>query len=781
MLYLQRISYRVILYVALMPLLATRLEAATIRGFVKDIRNGETLSYVNVILKGTYYGTTTDKSGYYVISGIPSGKYTLLFSMIGYKVVEKDISIKPKETLTIDALLEPEPILMKEIVVSAERERFKREVAVGLRHMEVRDLRLAAGFLEQDLISSIQILPGVITVNDWQNLLYVRGGKPDENLILLDGMSIYDPYHINTLFSIFNIDAIKSAELLAGGFPAEYSGKISSVLNVETRTGNTQQFCGKGELSLASAKLVLEGPIPKGSWLVSARRTYVDKLIEAYFKINPPKEEVPEDMDQIRFYFYDLYGKLDFDISPKLRISLLGFCDDDILYNPGEEPGEPPEFDYRWGNSVLGLKFRYIPSPKLFSTLLLTKSRYRAKSQSSYEVSSFLNKINNYSVKGDISYLLSNRHSIKVGLELKSLTSKSKAAMEIWQEDTGFDTLNFINYNKEADHFSLYIQDEFKPTEHVITNAGIRYDYFSSGNYSRIAPRLGIKFLLDANFALKCAYGHYYQFVFVPSPDAELLEEMRTGGYPARMYQSWYPADKSVKPVGATHYVLGATKWLASDISLDIESYYKDIKNIVELKSMDSIMRGGSELRVGTGNVIGLELLLKRKTSWISYTYSIAKKTIGGTTLYAFHDCRHKFNIAWNFEFRKNWSGGIRWTYRSGIPFAYSGPVGAYQYMWAAGGRYGTPWEPTPMWYTINGTGTFRGSPYHRLDIIINNRFKMFKHVDTSLFIQVLNLYNRSNAAEYEYWTNWYSGKLEKQASYNMFPIVPSIGIRARF
>jgi len=271
----------------------------------------------------------------------------------------------------------------------------------------------------------------------------------------------------------------------------------------------------------------------------------------------------------------------------------------------------------------------------------------------------------------------------------------------------------------------------------------------------------------------------------VPSPDAELLEEMKTGGYPPRMFQSWYPADKDIKPVGAIHYVLGATKWLSSDISLDIEGYYKDVRNIVELKSIDSIVPGKPEFRTGTGNVLGLELLLKRKTSWISYTYSIAKKNIGGVSLYAFHDCRHKFNIAWKFTFRKNWNGGIRWTYRSGIPYSYNGVVGAYQYMWTAG-RYdgaftGTPWDPVPIWRTVNGSGTFRGPPYHRLDIIINNRFKMFKRIDTSLFIQVLNLYNHRNTAEYEYWTHWYSRKLEKQTSYAMLPIVPSIGLRVRF
>lgn len=769
--HLQRITYKAALCIALMTLPAIHLEveAATIRGFVKDIRNGETLSYVNVIVKPTYYGTATDKNGYYVISDIPSGKYTLLFSMIGYKVVEKEITLKPRETLTIDALLEPEPILMKEIVVSAERERFKREVAVGLRHMEIRDLRLSAGLLEQDLISSIQILPGVITVSDWQNLLYIRGGKPDENLILLDGMSIYDPYHINTLFSIFNIDAIKSAELLAGGFPAEYGGKASSVLNVKTKTGNTHKFCGKGEISLASAKLVLEGPIPKGSWLISARRTYVDKLIEAYFKINPPTEEVPEDMNQLRFYFYDLYTKLDFDISPGLRISLFGFWDDDILYNPPDDPGEPPEFDYSWGNSALGLKFRYIPSPKLFSTLLLSKNRYRAKSQSPEE--GFLNKVNDYSIKSDISYLFSDRHLIKSGFELKGLSTRSKASMEEWSEDIGFYFVDFINYRKEADHFSMYVQDEFKPGERIITNAGIRYDYFTSENYSRIAPRLGIKYLLGIDFALKCAYGHYYQFVFVPSPDAELLEEMKTGGNPVRMYQSWYPADKDIKPINAIHYTLGATKWLSPDISLDIEGYYKDIKNIIELKSMDSIVQGESEFRTGTGNVLGLELLLKRKTSWISYTYSIAKKSIGGITRYAFHDCRHKFNIAWNFEFRKNWSGGIRWTYRSGIPYAYNGVVGAYQYI-----RIVPPWQLIPRWKSIDGSGTFRGPPYHRLDIVVNNRFKMFKRIDTSIFIQLLNIYNHRNAAEYDIYSTG-----EKKTSYDMLPIVPSIGLRVRF
>lgn len=206
-------------------------KAATIRGFVKDVRNGETLSYVNVILKGTYRGTTTDKNGYYVISDIPSGKYTLLFSMIGYKVVEKEITLKPKEILTIDALIEPEPILMKELVVSAERERFKHEVDISLRHVEFRDLITVPGLVEKDLFRAIKVLPGVIAVSDYNSALYVRGGTPDENLILLDGATIYHPHHVGALFSTFNIDAIKQVDLIAGGFPAQYEGRLSSVLN----------------------------------------------------------------------------------------------------------------------------------------------------------------------------------------------------------------------------------------------------------------------------------------------------------------------------------------------------------------------------------------------------------------------------------------------------------------------------------------------------------------------------------------------------------------------
>jgi len=629
--------------------------------------------------------------------------------------------------------------------VSAERERFKQEIDVGLRHMEFRDLKFVPGFLEQDLFTSIQVMPGVTSVSDLNNALYIRGGNSDENLILLDGMTVYNPYHAGGLFSTFNVDAIKSADLLVGGFPAEYGERLSSVLDIETKAGNSKKFCGKGDLSLLSAKILLEGPIPNGSWLVSARRTYIDKIIDLL-----SSEKWPA-------YFYDLHSKVNFDLSSNLRITLSGFFGKDLIY---PEPLDVTNF--RWSNHALGLKLRYIFSPKVFSTLLVTKSTYYSKTYVTAG-DQLRSNASDFSVKGDLSYFLSDKHTLKSGFNLSKFDLMGKCIL-------GFKSL--IDYDRKADYFAFYVQDKFKPNQSMIANIGVRGDYWAPGKYLRMSPRLLIKYFLRPDLALKSAFGYYYQFMTVPTYKEEV-----TAKFPLRMFQMWYPVNEEVKPLRSIHYVLGAQKWLSPNTSLDVEGYYKHINNVLELKEVRE--NGEDIFNVGRGYALGLELLLKRSNSWISYAYAVTRRTIAGVSFYPIHDCRHKFNIAWNFALRRSWDFGIRWIYASGLP--YTGVVGMYTHLglrldFTPPSHYPFPDFKYSTEEIYGWRCGLRYPPYHRMDVIFSRKFKLRKY-DSFIFgrLQILNVYNRKNALEYQYQS---SGK--KKAT-GMLPILPSIGIRIEF
>lgn len=754
---------RIILtWLFLFYVIAPQLRAATIRGFVRDAMTGEALSYTNVYLRKEKYGTVTDKNGYYIIGSLSPGEYRIVFSMMGYEKLVRDVNLDSDQVLTINAYLSPTPISMKELIVSAERERFKHEVGVGLRHMGVRNLKFIPGLLEQDLIASLQTLPGIVTLSDISNFLYVQGGNPDENLILLDGMAIYDPYHINTLFSIFNIDAVKSVDLFGGAFPAEYGGRLSSVLDVETKTGNTRKMCGKGEISLASSKLMLNGPISKGSWLVSARRTYVDLIERIYNKIRGRSRST------FCFYFYDFYAKVSFNPSNNLMVTLLRFSSDDVLYNPSGTSGESPQVDYRYGNRVLGLKLRYVVGPKLLCTLLLTNNRCYAKDNALGDI--FSSRIQDISAKANISYFHSGKHCIKSGYELKHVNLISKGQLE----SDLFNTIWIVEQGGETSHYAAYIQDEYKSRKFIMNN-GIRLNYYLLGRYFRISPRFQFKYLLDTDFAFKFAYGHYYQFMFKPlisSPD----EGERVG---VRAFRFWYLSNEEVRPMQAIHYVIGTEKWLSNNVSLNVEIYYKDMKNLLELDFMK--MEGidtlfGERFDIGAGYTFGVDVLLKKKDGWISYTYGITKRNIGGT-FYPLQDCRHNFNITWNFDV-KTWNLGMRWVYRSGLP--YTDQVGVYQCI----DVLPEPWKEHPY---LNGEGRIyakyglRTPPYHRLDIILTKGFELFKKFDSSFFFQILNVYNRKNVLYYEE-TGYKDeeGRTEIKPV-GILPIFPSIGITMRF
>ena len=744
-----------------LSLLATVASAAVLSGYTRDASSGEPLAFVNVYLTDGSVGTVSDRTGYYLLGNVPAGRLQVSFSMVGYQTLDTTLVFNADKPLRFDARLQPEPIPVGEVTVSAQRQRFNREIDLGVRRLDVRDLQIAPGFIEQDLFKSLQLLPGVVSISDLASALYVRGGSPDQNAVLLDGVPIYNPYHLGGLFSTFNLDAVSAAELNSGAFPAQYGGGVSSVLDVEMREGNTERYAGRWDLGILTTKAVLEGPLPKGSFLVAGRRTYIDAVTWTLGRLfRHPEYHLP-------YYFYDLQTKANFDISNRDRLTLSGFIGDDII----NIADSLDRVNFRWGNYTLAAKHRHIFSPRLLLTSLLTNGRNRvgldAESRYGGETSRVkLNmSINDIGLRQDITWFPESSHTLRAGWEGKSISLRNQFIT---------DTLRLWDMSDRPWSASAYASDNWRIIPPLLLNLGFRAEYFTSGRHFRLSPRLGAKFFLQEDLALTAGYGHYYQFLSIPFPVDEIEAKV-----PAFLFQQWIPADDKLKPVQAIHYVLGAEKWFRSDIRLRAEAYYKNMANLLQTSSFlpDPFAPGGEadsiRFETGTGWATGAELLLNYRGSWLGYSLAWTRRRFGEADFYQVFDARHNVNFGWSFDLGRAWNISLQWVFRSGFP--ETGPVGQYQHVIEEPGQ-----EPRFYWTPVYGRrGNFRLPPYHRLDAGINKSFHIGR-LPCSFYLQVVNVYARKNALWYNYYQDE-NGRLVREAT-TFLPIpIPSIGIRGEF
>jgi hypothetical protein len=765
-----------VLAAARLLLVALPLQAATLSGFVKDGRTGEPLSFATVCLNDQSAGTVTDRNGYYVLSGVPAGERTVGYSMIGYRTVEQTFSLKQDEATRFDARLETEPIPLRGVTVSAARERFRREVDVGVRRLDVKDLKLAPSMVEPDLFRSLAALPGVVTISDFSSALYVRGGSPDQNLVLLDGVTVYNPYHLGGLFSTFNLDALSNAELHAGAFPAEYGGAVSSVLDVEMKQGNSEGYSGKWDLGLLTTKLVLEGPLPKGSFLLAGRRTYIDAVTWAIGELaSDPSIHLP-------YYFYDLQAKANFDLSTKDRLTLSGYSGDDVIHVNDSFN----RVDFRWGNYTMAGKWRHIVSPEVLMSTALTYGRNRVGlSATEYpwagsgdtSTSTLALRVGDAGLKEDVTVLVDSGQTVKCGAEARLFELRNYAST---------DSDVFWDLAEHPDYAALYAEDNWRPWRRLLVNAGVRGEFFSSGDYFRASPRASAKYFLREDLAATAGCGLYYQYLSIPFPRDEMMAKL-----PASFFQQWIPANKDYPPVSAVHYALGAEKWLSDDAQLSLEGYYKRMSNLLETNSeLPGIFSDDStidtvEFDIGTGWATGAELLLKWKGSWIGYSFAVTRRTFGGANFYPTFDARHNVNVAWTTSLGRGYKLNLEWFLRTGFP--YTGPIGQFQYV--DEGDWGSGWlggggpdddDDYYYWMGVSGRrGNYRLPPYHRLDAGIEKGFRWLG-TDWSWYLQVINVYAQKNVLWYFYDVTSH-GRVVREP-FTILPIpIPSFGIRGGF
>ncbi|MCR6642443.1 MAG: TonB-dependent receptor [Sporocytophaga sp.] len=751
----------------------------TISGYVRDSGTRAGLPGVMILISPRAEGTTTNAMGYYNLSVPPSDSAEITFSFVGYNTVKKVIAVKGD--VQLDITLGEEAAEIKEVVVEGQRYKSVSDGAdmsnIEIPIDQIKDVPTLMG--EKDVLKTIQLMPGVQKGSEGTAGLYVRGGGPGENLFLLDNATVYNPYHLFGFFSSFNGDALKSVELIKGGFPARYGGRLSSVIDMEIRNGNNEKIHAEGGIGLIASRLTVEGPIKKGksSFIVSGRRTYLDALMYPFLSSDTKGG----------YYFYDFNWKFNFDINPKNRIYLSGYFGRDKFFARFKDSYSDTRAWLRWGNTASTLAWDHIYNEKISSRTSLIYSNYifdinnEEKDQNEVYKLRYISNVKDISLKHEYHIAASSSHSLKIGLISTLHTFKPEAV--VYQEEN-FDNVNFDNKIRAVET-SVYIQDIFKPVPRLTINAGIRLSSYITKDkkYLYPEPRITAGYKIRDDIAVKGGFAIMNQYV-----------HQATSGGLGLPLDLWVPTAENIRPAQSRQLSLGLAKdFPGKNLVASLEGFYKRTNRSVGFKegasfflSEDMVEKTENSwkknLTQGQGWSYGLEFLLHKRagkfSGWIGYTLSWTQLQFDsvnfGKKFYARYDRRHDISLVGIYKLSDKVHLSATWVYGTGnaitIPNATFGGV-----MHNPGssdiysGRDLTDY---------GGKNEFRMKPYHRLDVGIKFIKKFPSGRERTWDLSIYNAYSRKNP--YFYYMTAEGGKnVIKQVS--LFPIIPSITYNFKF
>jgi hypothetical protein len=698
-----------------------KAQTSIISGFVSDSSSGESLIGANVFLRETGQGMATDINGYYIIQDIVSGNYTIMVSYIGFDMFKQKTTLGDNESKKVNINLVEQLVQLTEIEVTAEKLQRRNNIQPSKINLSPRMMKAAPALAEPDLFRTIQALPGVLTTSEFSTGLVIRGGNTDQNLIMLDGITVYNPSHLGGLFSNFIVDGVKEAELIKGAYNAEYGGRLSAVLNIISREGNKNKFKGKMNLSLLSAQTTLEGPFYKGAWVLSGRRTYFDLVLPKVLPDNI-SENIPP------YYFYDIQSHIFSDITSKDRISFSYYSGiDDLLFDTFG-------LDGRWGNNTVSGHYRRVFNEKLVGNFLIANSRFFTEFRLGGDngLVSY-NEIDDKTFSGDFSWFKLSNSTLKFGAQLKKLG---------FEYTNKFGDSTQFQIKTDPIEFSQYIKLKYKPNDLFIIEPGLRlnlYDVYPDSLFPDL--RLGLKYIITDNRYLNFSVGNYHQFISTFQDD-----------FNPSILDNWIATDTSVSPGKSIQVVLGYEEYIKNMYKIQVEGYYKDLKNLLTYEETRSTTDAqvsdeslASIVTPADGYAYGLELFGQKMSGklsgWVAYTYSVSRKIMnsvyadGEQEYYTNWDRTHAFSVLGNYKINKKWETNWRFALQSGQ--AYTPIMGYYVQKF--------PESPEELFRTIPGTrNSGRYEPYSRLDIGAVYHGKIGK-TNVDFFFQVINTLNRSN------------------------------------
>jgi hypothetical protein len=762
----------------------------TLSGYITDGATGEALIGATVYDLRSGKGAITNVYGFYSLT-LPGDSLNVRYSFVGFRTQQMRFLLTEDRVQNIR--LEP-AVDLKEVEVVGTRGgdavENTRTSTVELSMEKVRSLPVLLG--ERDVIKTIQLLPGVQSGTEGSSGLYVRGGGPDQNLILLDGVPVYNANHLFGFFSVFNTDALRSVTLIKGGFPAVYGGRLSSVIDLRMKEGNDQKLRGEGGIGLIASRITLEGPIRKGgtSFMVSARRTYLDVLARPLIRAASDGNSVGG------YYFYDLNTKINHRFSDRSRLYLSGYFGRDRFYirerydwsYDTELAEDRFEAGLDWGNAIGAVRWNYVFSPRLFSNTTATYSNYRFRVSTeqetrftsngqpfnTYSAQTYRSGIEDWSIRTDFDYMPVPEHYVRFGggAILHTFTPGVNRAVD----RNAFDALDttFGSAQVAAQEFFVYTQDEFSVGKHLKLNAGVHASGFVVGSttYLSVQPRISGRYLLNERSSVKFSYANMAQFL-------HLLTNAGIG-LPTDL---WVPPTERIKPQFADQVALGYTRNISKAWQFTFEAYYKTMRNLIEYRDGASFLSTGTDwqdlVEVGRGWSYGGEWFLERRTGkttgWIGYTLSWTDRQFDalnfGEAFPYRYDRRHDLSVAVTHQFNERVDIGLVWVYGTGNAVTL------------ATERYRTlPVNGQFEWVNeiahVDGRNDFRTPAYHRLDLGVNMHKKK-RWGERTWSIGIYNVYSRQNPF-YLFFSADDDGR-QRLTQLSLFPLIPSATYNFKF
>ncbi len=765
---------------ALLPGLSQAQTRYLLSGVVRDA-SGAALPGASVAVPALGLGTATEADGSYSLS-LPAGPQQVVVSFVGYVSQTLDIKLNRNQKHSFELVTNQNEL--GEVVIQGQQSLKEKltTTQMGVDHLSIREAKLLpALFGEVDILKTLQLKPGVQSGGEGTSGLFVRGGSSDQNLVLLDNALVYNPNHLFGLFSVFNSDAVQSVDLYKAGFPAQFGGRLSSVVDVKMREGDRQKYVLSGGIGLISSRLSFEGPINKGkgSFIVSGRRTYFDIFTRALNRANAGKEDYSPIPD---YYFYDFNAKANYTLGEKDNLYLTGYLGRD---NFGFTSPNGFNSKFSWGNTLGVLRWQHVYSPKLTMNTAVSVTNYKYNLNNSVDQFSFElgSNILDYTGRTDFTYVPNDRHTIQFG----ALITHHNFGVGRLQRSSQDNSVNFgadVNYTGQEG--GVYASDNFKVSDKLQLEGGLRLSGFRSSPdvFGGVEPRASARYSLTDKISLKGSYALMYQYVHLVSNSGASLPT-----------DIWYPSRLSVKPERSQQvstgvsFLLGGGKFLLTD-----EVYYKWAKNVIDFKDGAQIFANTNldgEFLFGRSWAYGNELYLEKKegktTGWLGYTLAWTQRNFppqlgtsginGGKDFFPNYDRRHNLTVVVLHKLNRRIDLTASFVYTSGAPTTLPQGRFALQDIYQGG------IQAIPIYPDRN---TYRLIPYHRLDLGMVYKLRPSRiGGDRDLTFSIYNAYNRRNAY-FIYFEQVKDKATDKVTGYrarqvSLFPIIPSVTYNFRF
>ncbi|MFT4770923.1 MAG: hypothetical protein ACI9CP_001744 [Cryomorphaceae bacterium] len=781
-----------LLFIFAIVSLFAQAQNGTVRGFVYEEETGEAVIFTNVFLKGTSIGASTDVNGYFSVTQIPEGQYTLMVTYLGYDTFSEEITVRAGDITTEKIFLKKSSVQMQTVEISAERQERQTNVTMSVTKATPKQIKQIPTIgATADLAQYLQVLPGVIFTGDQGGQLYIRGGSPIQNKVLLDGATIFNPFHSIGLFSVFDTEVIKNADIYTGGFGAEYGGRISSIMDITTRDGNKRKFSGKVGLSTFAANALFEGPIKKqtndgkssSSFILSAKHSYLDESSKIFYDYI--------DEDGLPFSFTDLYGKVSFNTSSGSKINLFGFSfNDEVRFQETS--------NLNWSSSGGGADFILVPSSTAallegglnFSSYDITlKERASSSNPSSGDSGEEVllqprtSAVNSFNLFLDFKYFFGD-DALKYGIDISGFGTElsffNPLGQRIEQNDNNTELAGYVSYKKKINN--------------LILDMGFRLQYYATIRTLRPEPRLGVKYNLTEKLRLKAAFGMFSQNIISANSDRDVVNLFY--GFlvgPEDLQDEITLEDGSTREVKnplqtAIHYIAGVEYDLTNRISINLEGYFKDFTQLTNINrnkiyssrtqdpTVPDILK--NDFIVETGTAVGIDLTVGYETRqifiWTVFSVANVDRWDGIRSYDPVFDRNYNVNLVASYRFGKglNWEVNGRWNYGSGFPFTQNQGFFLQENFNDGLNTDITQTNSDNAQIQYANLNEGRLPDYHRLDLTVKKTFKFSENSMLETSFSVTNTYGRENI----FFVDRVTGE-----RVNQLPVLPSLGILYSF